>query len=75
MNDRNISDDDIRYFMDNAVAVLAQRKGTQFVYYSEKGMVAIKDNHEITTAGWADENSFKIMEVARKYGINKRYNG
>lgn len=77
MAERNITDDDIQSFVDNACVVFEQRNGNRLAYYSESGVTVLMKTTDYPNIDWIakttwdksdfDEQSIKILEVAKKY--------
>lgn len=74
MIERNISDDKIRSYMDNAKVMFIQWGGQRQVFYSDEGIAVItKDNEHgwIFKTTWSkidfDDQTVKILEVINKY--------
>ena len=73
MQERNITDDEVRSYKDNAKFVMVQWEGERREYYSEHGscVIAQKDDEWIYKTAWKkndfDEIAIKIMEVANEY--------
>lgn len=73
MKERNITDDDLRSFKNNAIVAMSQWNGKRLEYYSSDGVCVISR----TNAGWVyktawkkedfDETAMKVLEVCRKY--------
>ena len=58
--------------INNPNVVLSTRKGEQYVFYSEKGFVAVNVDGIIQTAGYLDAGGKLVLEVAKKYGVYKK---
>nr|WP_304973325.1 phage minor capsid protein [uncultured Schaedlerella sp.] len=75
MLERNITDDDVRSYMQNAKAMFLQWGGQRQLFVSEGGMcLVLKQNDEwIYKTVWSkhefDEDSEKIMEVLKNAGL------
>ena len=73
MRERNITDDQVHGYVDNALVMFSQRKGDRKAFYSPNGVtVAMKSNDDwIAKTAWDksdfDENTDKILEVIKKY--------
>lgn len=74
MEERGISESDIREIMQNAILAIRQRNGAQYSYYSEKGFVTVSTDGEVRTAGWLDEGGKLVVEVMKKHGFGKSPN-
>lgn len=73
MKDRNVTMDWCADVIKNADFAIKQRKGTQYVYYSNKGMVTIGVDGEIGTAGMLDTGGqYLHSEVIKIVGHKKR---
>ena len=72
MKERGISENDAYDIVDNAWIVILQRKGTQRVYYSENGFIAVQDDGVVSSLGHLDDGGKMILEVAKKYGFKKK---
>lgn len=71
MEERNLKKEDVISIAQNAKCALKQRNGTQYVYYSENGFVAIQTDGMINSAGELDDGGKALMEVAEKHGLFK----
>lgn len=69
MKERGISENDAYDIVDNALIVILQRNGTQQVYYSEKGFIAVQADGVVSSVGPLDDGGKMILEVAKKYGF------
>lgn len=73
MQERNITDDEVRSYKGKAKFVMVQWEGERREYYSEHGscVIAQKDDEWIYKTAWKkndfDEIAIKIMEVANEY--------
>lgn len=77
MKERNITDDDIRGYVKNAVFCEAQFKDTRRVFYSDEGVAVLTQTEKYDNIDWIvktawskddfTENNRKILEVAKKY--------
>lgn len=73
MRERNITDDEIRYFKDNAVVSFKQWNGNRYMNFNNGGISIIskKDDGWIYKTAWKkedfDEDTLKILEVVNKY--------
>ena len=73
MKERNITDDDVRSFKDNAIIAMSQWNGKRMEYYSYDGVCVISK----TDTGWVyktawkkedyDETTIQVLEVCKKY--------
>ncbi len=69
MKEREISENDAYDIVDNALIVILQRNGTQQVYYSEKGFIAVQADGVVSSVGLLDDGGKMILEVAKKHGF------
>lgn len=75
MLERNISDDDVREYMNQAKAMFVQWGGQRQRFMSDKGMCVItkSENEWIYKTAWSrydfDEEAEKIMEVLKRVGL------
>ncbi len=75
MLERNITDDDVRGYMENAKAMFVQWGGQRQLFVSREGMCLItkKDDEWIYKTVWSkhdfDEDSEKILEVLKSVGL------
>lgn len=75
MFERNITDDDVRSYMQNAKAMFLQWGGQRQLFVSDNGMcLVLKQNDEwIYKTAWSkdefDEDSEKIVEVLKNVGL------
>ena len=74
MEERGISETDVKEIMQNAMLAIRQRNGDQHSYYSEKGFVTISTGGEVRTVGWLDEGGKTLVEVIKKHGFRKPSN-
>ena len=74
MIERDISFSDAFDIADNAIFAIQQRHGTQHVFYSDNGFIAITNAGDISSVGRLDDAGKKIVEVVRKHGFNNRQN-
>ena len=75
MMERQITDDDIRGYMNNAHCMFSQWGGKRQVFYSSSGVCVITKNGDdwIYKTAWNktdfDESTDTILEVIRKNGL------
>lgn len=69
MKEREISENDAYDIVNNALIVILQRNGTQRVYYSEKGFIAVQADGSVSSVGPLDDGGKMVLEVAKKYGF------
>ncbi len=77
MFERNISAEDVQYYVDTAIFSLAQRNGENIVYYSTEGATVLTKTTDYPNIEWIakttwskydfDEGAERILEVAKKY--------
>ena len=73
MKERNITDDEVRSYKDNALVMFSQWNGTRRTYYSANGISSITKNPGkwVYKTAWRredfDETTLKILEVVSKY--------
>ena len=73
MKERNITDDEVRSYKDNAKVMFSQWGGQRRVYYSDMGVSVITKNSEqwVFKTVWRkedfDNTTEKILEVVNKY--------
>ena len=73
MRERNITDDEIRSYKDNALVSFKQWNGNRIRYCSDSGvsLVAKKTDMSIYKTAWKkedfDDEYLKVMEVVKKY--------
>ncbi|WP_413778153.1 hypothetical protein [Caproicibacterium sp. XB1] len=48
---------------------IQQRNGTQHVYYSGAGFIAIKSDGTVSSIGQLDDGGKAVLEAAKKYGF------
>ena len=73
MLERNITDDQIQSYVDNAELCVSQFKGTRLVYYSKEGVTVLTRTNDYEGVEWIakttwskqdfDENTERILEV------------
>ena len=69
MKEREISENDAYDIVDNALIVILQRNGTQQVYYSEKGFIAVQADGVVSSVGLLADGGKMTLEVAKKHGF------
>lgn len=75
MMERNISDDDVRTYMEDAKAMFVQWGGRRQLFVSGEGMclVTLQGDEWIYKTVWSkydfDEDSEKILEVLKHAGL------
>lgn len=77
MKERHITDDEVQKYVDNALFVEQQFKGTRLVYYSQYGVTVLTKTSDYVGINWIaktvwnktdfDANTYKILEVGRKH--------
>ncbi len=73
MKERNIADDEVRRFKDEAIIAMSQWNGKRIEYYSSDGVCIISktSTNWVYKTAWKredfDETTEKILEVCRKY--------
>ena len=73
MKERNITDDDVRNFKDNAIIAISQWNGKRMEYYSPDGVCVISktDTGRVYKTAWKkedfDKTTIKVLEVCKKY--------
>ena len=73
MKERDITDDEIRSYKDNALIMFSQWNNTRRTYYSTEGVCAVTKNPEqwVYKTAWKredfDDDVLKTLEVVKKY--------
>ncbi len=74
MNERHITDDEVRSYKENSKFMFVQWGGKRRIYYSSNGISVISSNNDewIYKTAWKkedfDEDTLKILEVINRYG-------
>nr|DAJ68765.1 MAG TPA: protein of unknown function (DUF4258) [Caudoviricetes sp.] len=73
MLERNITDDELRSYIDEAKVMFSQWGGKRQMFITTKGVAVIAQSSDewIIKTGWKaadfDENTLKILEVMKKH--------
>ena len=73
MKERHITDDDVHDYVNNALVMFDQWKGTRKAFYSSEGVTVVTKHDDGWIAKTAmgksdfDEDAEKILEVVKKY--------
>lgn len=69
LSERGITLKNVERITKSPKFAIRQRNGTQHVYYSEAGFIAIKADGTVSSIGQLDKGGKKVLEVAKKYGF------
>ncbi|MCH3973428.1 MAG: DUF4258 domain-containing protein [Oscillospiraceae bacterium] len=69
LSERGMTLQDVERIIKSPKFAIRQRNGTQHVYYSEAGFIAIKSDGTVSSIGQLDEGGKTVLEVAKKYGF------
>lgn len=69
LSERGMTLKDVERITKSPKFAIRQRNGTQHVYYSEAGFIAIKADGIVSSIGQLDKGGKKVLEVAKKYGF------
>lgn len=83
MLERNITQENVQSYIDNAVVAVKMFQDTRLVYYSENGVAVLTNTKgQYKNADWVvktawkqndfDEKTEKIIRIAKKYDISRR---